>query len=125
MIQEIQQVFLAILIANLAVVYITILAHEEVLNWWFRWGSQFEGKWFWKPIWGCHLCVSGQIALWTYIINWVLSFILNGNNITSNFLSFWVPMYQQWNFNVLNGLIFISLTIGFSFFINLFYKRAE
>jgi hypothetical protein len=54
--------------AIMGVVYILILSREPILNWWFRFGARFEGRFFWKPIWGCELCFSGQAALWMYII---------------------------------------------------------
>lgn len=49
-------------------VYKGILAHEPILHWWFAWGAQFEGKWFFYPaVWGCVKCISGQFALWFYV----------------------------------------------------------
>lgn len=45
-------------------VYRFVLSHEPVLNWWFRFGDKYEGRWFYPPIWGCHKCISGQLALW-------------------------------------------------------------
>lgn len=47
-------------------VYRTILAYEPVLSWWFQFGARYEGKWFFAPVWGCYLCISGQLALWFY-----------------------------------------------------------
>ena len=113
------------MIGHLAVLYRRILAHEEILNWWFRFGSRFEGRWFWKPVWGCHLCISGQMALWTYVINWISVVILSRNTATFDFLSSVVPVFTRWDFSVLNGLIFVSLTIGFAFFVNLLYSISE
>lgn len=123
--QFFEQITIALMIGHLAVLYRRILAHEEILNWWFRFGSRFEGKWFWKPIWGCHLCISGQIALWTYVINWFLVVILTGNGATRSFVGSAIPIYPEWNYNVLNLLIFVGATIGFAFFINLLYSKAE
>lgn len=53
--------------ALIAVVYRHILLAEPVLNWWARFGAKFENKWWHAPIWGCHMCISGQLALWLYL----------------------------------------------------------
>lgn len=98
------------LIAVFSVSYRLILAYQPVLNWWFRFGLRYEKKWFYKPIWGCELCISGQLALWTYLISWIASYF-------NAFAPFWqllfkiVPNYHQVNYNALNGLIFIAGTI--------------
>lgn len=47
--------------------YRGILANEETFNFWWRFGARFEGRWFFKPLWGCGHCAAGQFALWTYI----------------------------------------------------------
>jgi|SRR5699024_2911129 len=117
-----QQLFLAFFIANMAVIYVLVIAHEDVLNWWFRFGSRFEGKWFWKPIWGCYLCVSGQIALWTYLISWWVSEKSAKASVLRDLLTSLTPTYQNWNYSVLNLFIFISLTIGISYFLGKLYK---
>ena len=102
--------FYAALIAVLAVVYRLILAYEPILNWWFAFGARFE-KYFWHaPIWGCQLCFAGQIALWTYLLNWISSY-LNVNAPFWRFVYFLIPEYRVNDFSVLNGLIFISTTI--------------
>ena len=116
---------MALMIAHLAVLYSRILSHEDVMNWWFRWGSQFEGKWFWKPIWGCHLCISGQIALWLYMANWIFASIWAGNMGRSYFIYKIIPIYQEWNYNALDLLIFVCLTIGISYLLNALYTKAE
>jgi hypothetical protein len=87
-------IFYSILIALLAVVYRLILAHEPVLNWWFRWGLRYEKRWFWKPVWGCELCFAGQVAL---------------------------PKYDLEKISVFSCLIFISLSILFTFLLAKFY----
>lgn len=48
-------------------VYRGVLAYEPVLNWWFRFGNRYEGRWFFAPVWGCVKCISGQLALWFYL----------------------------------------------------------
>ena len=48
-------------------VYILVLGREEAFNFWWRFGNRFEGKWFFRPIWSCSKCFSGQFALWFYL----------------------------------------------------------
>lgn len=48
-------------------VYRLILAYEPVMSWWFKFGARFEKKWFFAPVWGCQLCISGQMGLWSYL----------------------------------------------------------
>ena len=97
-------------IALFAYVYREILAEQPVLNWWFRWGIRFEKRWFWKPIWGCSLCISGQLALWIYVLNWIASYF-NGNATFWTFLFKVIPKYHPIDFNVFSGGLFVSLTI--------------
>lgn len=97
-------------IALFAYVYREILAEQPVLNWWFRWGIRFEKRWFYKPIWGCILCISGQWALWIYVLNWIASYF-NGNAPFWTFLFKVIPKYHPTDFNVFSGGLFISLTI--------------
>ena len=57
-----------------------IMPNERILNWWFRIGTRVgikhvgppgqeseRERWFYRPIWGCEKCLSGQIALWSFI----------------------------------------------------------
>lgn len=98
------------LIAVFSVSYRLIMAYEPILNWWFKFGLRFQSKWYYKPIWGCEFCFAGQVALWTYLLNWIA---VNFNTSAT----FWrylfkvIPNYQQDNFNALNGLIFVFGTI--------------
>lgn len=48
-------------------VYRYVLAYEKILSWWFRFGNRYESKWFFKPIWGCAKCFSGQLAGWFWL----------------------------------------------------------
>jgi hypothetical protein len=54
------------------VIYKSVLAYEPVLNWWFRFGARYENKWFFAPVWGCVLCISGQLALWSFTLLHIL-----------------------------------------------------
>ena len=60
-------IFISVAAGVIAAVYLKILAYEPVLNWWFKFGNKFEGRWFYPPIWGCIRCVSGQMGLWAFI----------------------------------------------------------
>ena len=102
----------AMCIGLLATVYRSILAYEEILNWWFVFGRRFENSFFYKPVWGCEKCFAGQIAFWTYSINWLLAY-LDASHKPGLILVFKViPKYSFYNFNVLEGLIFISIAIA-------------
>jgi hypothetical protein len=55
-----------------------VMPNEKILNWWFRFGNKVGIKivdgseverWFYRPIWGCEKCLSGQIAMWYYLFN--------------------------------------------------------
>lgn len=51
-------------------VYRHVLAYEPILNWWFKIGSRYEmpERWFFKPVWACEKCVSGQLAFWFSLV---------------------------------------------------------
>lgn len=57
---------LGIACAVIALIYRLILAYEEPFSAWWRFGSRFEGRWFYRPIWVCEKCFAGQLALWIY-----------------------------------------------------------
>lgn len=107
----------AVIFAIVAVVYIKILAFEDVLNWWFKFGLKYENKWFHKPIWGCHLCFSGQLALWSYLANWVTG----GKGVFSDFIFFFFPKYGFGEFSVFWLVYSITLTILASFAVGKLY----
>ena len=98
------------LIAVFSVSYRLILAYQPVLSWWFQFGMRYNDKWFYKPIWGCELCFSGQLALWTYLISW-LSVNFNTTAPFWRLLFKVLPNYHQTEYNALNGLIFIFGTV--------------
>lgn len=102
-------IFFSAVIAFAANVYKNILAHEEVLNFWFRYGAKFQDKWFWKPVWGCELCIAGQWALWYYIFRLICDRFGAGLNI------FWLMgQYPKLDYSLAEGLIFVLTAIGFS-----------
>jgi hypothetical protein len=72
----IEALFYALASGICAAVYRGVLAYEPVLQWWFKFGNRFEGKWFFAPIWGCIRCISGQIALWAYVLTAIVPAIL-------------------------------------------------
>lgn len=61
----------------LAVCWATILVGDGMLlapvqaAWrgWYRqrYASELDEAWWWKPVWGCYICTSGQLGLWGYI----------------------------------------------------------
>lgn len=108
----------AALIGLFAVIYRHILAYEDILNWWFRFGSRYERRWFWKPVWGCEICISGQLALWTYALNWFCQVILSGKGVVSDFVFFLTPIYHQEHFSVLGVLIFVCEAVAFAYLFN-------
>jgi hypothetical protein len=59
--------FIALGCGVIGAVYRGILAYETILNWWFRFGSRFEKRWFYEPMWGCVKCITGQLALWWFL----------------------------------------------------------
>lgn len=78
----------------IAAVYRGVLAYEPVLNWWFRWGNNFEDRWFFNPIWGCVKCISGQMGLWAFVFLEIIPAIWspggqNGGNTSA------ATMYSQ------------------------------
>lgn len=101
----------SLLLGITAVIYKNFLAHEEVLNWWFRFGDKYEGRWFYKPIWGCVYCISGQLALWFYLVNWFGSVNFIKNSFLSRFISFLVPNINPGNLSLLGLVIFICTVI--------------
>lgn len=111
------------LIAVCAVCYKLVLAHQEVLSWWFQFGARFHNKWFYKPVWGCELCFAGQVAAWTYLINWISSDLKESAPFW-RFIYFLIPEYDINDFSVLNWLIFITMTILFTNFISKFHQNV-
>lgn len=114
------------LIAVFSVTYRCLLAHEAILSWWFQFGARFHDKWYYKPIWGCELCFSGQVVLWTYFINWVAhSGYFNLKAPFWRLIYFLIPEYHIEQYSVLNGLIFILMTIMFTLFISKLYHYVK
>lgn len=57
-------------------IYRSVLAYELILNWWFRFGNRYEGKWFFRPVWECAKCFSGQLAGWFWLAFKILPAII-------------------------------------------------
>lgn len=106
-----------------AVIYRNFLAYEEVLNWWFRFGAKYEKRWFHKPIWGCVFCFGGQLALWVYVISWILSSNFMQKSIIGHYLSFLVQSIGIENYSALGACIFVSITIAFIHFFNFLWNK--
>lgn len=60
--------FLALGCGVVGAIYRGLLAYEPVLNWWFKFGARYEKRWFYPPVWGCVKCITGQLALWWFLI---------------------------------------------------------
>lgn len=78
--------FIAISAGLIAAIYKGILAYEPVLNWWFRFGNKYEGKWFFPPIWGCIRCISGQMGLWAFIFLKVIPLYLTFDTLEGDLI---------------------------------------
>lgn len=100
----------AFIFAFIAVVYIRILGHERILNWWFQFGLQYEQKWYWKPIWGCYLCLSGQLAFWSYLLNWIFA-ETDGKASFFDYVFIFFPKYGFEIYSVFYGVFSIVTAI--------------
>lgn len=114
----------SLLIAIVAVVYRDFLAHQTILNWWFKIGDRFANKWFYEPIWGCKFCFAGQIALWTFILNW-LSSNFDEKAPFWQLIYFLIPKYQFSDWSVFSLITFISMTIFNVFIISKLHKYVD
>lgn len=114
--------FYALAVAVMAVAYMRILSTEPVLNWWFRWGLNFNSRFFYRPVWGCEKCFAGQVALWTYALNWFASY-LSGKYGFSSFLFKIVANYGQSEYSLQNGLIFVFGSVLFTTVVSKMYEK--
>lgn len=110
--------------AVIAFVYREILSREKILNWWFKFGLRFEKRFFYRPIWGCEKCFAGQLAFWTFFLNW-LSTNFDTNAPFWRFIFFFIPKYDKTDFNVFVGLFSVSLTIFITFLISKTIKKLN
>jgi hypothetical protein len=70
----------ALLTAAAAVIFADLLVQDGMLlapvqRWlrdWYRAraGAELDDQTWWKPLWGCATCVSGQFALWAYLYHY-------------------------------------------------------
>ena len=110
--------------AVIAFVYREILSREKILNWWFKFGLRFEKRFFYRPIWGCEKCFAGQLAFWTFFLNW-LSTNFDTNAPFWRFIFFFIPKYGKTDFNIFVGLFSVSLTIFITFLISKTIKKLN
>jgi hypothetical protein len=71
-------VLLFVAIACWAFVWVRILPSEGHMlapvqhSWrdWYRarYGTELDGAWWWRPLWGCPGCHAGQLAFWIYLL---------------------------------------------------------
>jgi hypothetical protein len=112
----------AALIGLFSVVYRYILAYEQILNWWFKIGMRYEKRWFYKPIWGCEMCIAGQAALWLYFFTSLGGILIeHGYNTAGKIIFYLFPwsMYVECGGNLFTGILFITSCIASSW---LLYK---
>lgn len=109
-----------ILIGFCANVYANVLSHEEVLNWWFRFGARYEGRWFWKPIWGCQNCIAGQWALWFYIFR-----VISDRFFPQGEFFCILTRYPKIEPSLLEGLILVLISIGSAKAFNYLNNRID
>ena len=114
----------AVVFAVIAFVYREILSREKILNWWFKFGLRFEKRFFYRPIWGCEKCFAGQLAFWTFFLNW-LSTNFDTNAPFWRFVFLFIPKYGKTDFNVFVGLFSVSLTIFITFLISKTIKKLN
>lgn len=58
---------LSVMSGMIGSVYIGVLSQEPAFSFWWEFGARFENRWFFKPIWSCEKCFSGQFCLWFYL----------------------------------------------------------
>lgn len=105
----ITSIFLVLSLALIAFVYFFILG-RGILNFWWRFGLKyFEKTFIYKPVWGCVVCLSGQLSLWVYVLNWIRS--ETGNNVFFNYLFKIIPIYQPNQFTFFLMVLFVSATM--------------
>lgn len=86
---SLEQLIYSVLIAVSSWVYVCILTNEGmILDWWAKFLNRIiRSQWLLKPLVECEYCVSGQIALWFYVL-------------------------KYWNeYNLLTNIFFVTLTI--------------
>lgn len=82
------------IIAICAVIYSTILAEDRMILGWLRQRLEKFPEWIYFPLIGCFKCVSGQLALWMYVL------------------------LHYWNYDIFSHVSFICVTIFISLIIN-------
>lgn len=108
----------SIVIAIIAVVYIQILSKEgQILEKWFEYGKRFEDRWFYNPVWGCHLCFSGQVALWIYLLNYIFQ-------DKTCFIYKIIPIFAIESFSIFWLIFIICQTILSAFFLGFIYNLS-
>lgn len=70
-------------------VYKHILPYEPYFTKWWQFGARYEGRWFFKPVWGCAHCFAGQLALWSFLGLRILPPAINAVRHFSSLPGFW------------------------------------
>lgn len=92
----------------IALVYRNVIAYEEPFSAWWRFGSRFENRWFFKPVWACAKCFAGQLALWIYFFRSLEVFRLPG---TLGFLPFLDISFRLEGYSLLSHAFAVAMAI--------------
>lgn len=71
-------------------VYREILAYEKPFTRWWQFGARYEKKWFFRPVWECGKCFSGQLAGWAWIFCRIIPGIITARGPRDGFPGFWI-----------------------------------
>lgn len=118
-------IFFAILVGITFSVYGLILSSEPVLNWWFRLGSRHERKWFWRIVWGCHICAAGQFAFWSYVLSWLNASYFDGKGGKSEDIAEAVSLYHFSEFGFFWLVAYVSVSIFSAFVFGAIIKHFK
>jgi hypothetical protein len=126
LIQFLQSMSLAILAGLTAVIWKEVLGYKlPFINRFFQWGSRFENRWFYKPIWGCSQCFAGQFALWVYLFTHFKVVILSG------FGPGWLPIGKvvicstNLQYSITGHILAVSAAIYLATIFTNIFNRAE
>lgn len=98
------------------------LAYEPFFSSWWRFGARYEKKWFFAPVWGCAPCISGQFALWTFLILRNLPALIKVIRVKGWFYPYSLQYFPEG----LTGLFCLILAVAFAIgTAKIFYPKIE
>lgn len=114
----IDALLISFMAALIAVVYKEIIGYEDFFNFWWRFGSRYEDRWFYAPIWGCSKCLAGELSFVAYVLV-KISFVLP-RHLTISGLSVHLQGYS------LFGHIFaVAAAIYFTFIVTSIFQKTK